>query len=71
MQEDEKTNFTAIWVFTPAQADDPEAYFKVYKQFDTVPNEVNAMGECPPEKPGENKEFTLDPPMGPYDTLAS
>ncbi|EIE24417.1 hypothetical protein COCSUDRAFT_61842 [Coccomyxa subellipsoidea C-169] len=67
---DERANFTAIWVFTPALANDPEQYFKVYKMFDMVPNHCNAEGKCPPDDDCivANALYVPEPPNGPYKT---
>ena len=52
LQDDDNTNFTAIWVFKPA-----EKSFKVYQEFDIVPN-----------KDDTNEPFKLVKPEGGYHT---
>lgn len=67
-QADERTNYTAIWVFTPELVDDPESYFKVYKMFEMVPNLCNDEGKCPKD---DNPLYGIEPAQGPYNTLAT
>ncbi|BDA42955.1 hypothetical protein COCOBI_03-8480 [Coccomyxa sp. Obi] len=71
--EDERTNYTAIWVFTPALVDDPRSFFRVYKMFDIVPNLCNAEGKCPEDDDPAvaNAAYAINPAKGPYNTLAS
>ena len=52
-QVDDGHNFTAIWVFTPT--DDGHIEFKVYKEFDIVPNNGPT-----------NAEFMVEPPADGY-----
>ena len=70
---DERSNFTAIWVFTPALVEDPKKYFKVYKMFDIVPNLTNDEGRCPEDDDPSvaNAAYAINPAKGPYTTLAS
>lgn len=74
MQVDEETNYTAIWVFTPPLVHDPQRYFRVYKEFDIVPNHCNAQGRCPLDDDpalANAAPYGIEPAHGPYDTQTS
>ena len=55
MQEDDNTNFTAVWVFTPS-----EKKFEVFQEFEVVPdNDSNSV----------DGSFTVQPPQAGYKTV--